>query len=356
MKEINNIKRSLIILLALFVALPVYFGATPVIAGEYVYADDSNNDRDKEEEENIPDKPDAEMFKVSIDANGGKIGKKDTCKLISVEKNNILGSIKDPTRKDHQFVGWFTKKTGGNKVEPEEFVVSKDLTIYAQWLQMALVNISYGRLNLRDKAGLSGKVIGKYKRATKLLILGSEGNWYKVKVDGKTGYMLKRYVKPGTKLPAAKKYKHKKYKRITSKAQSRVTVKVWKIKKGKKVTGKITIRVNKKIAPEVKKIFKQIYKGDEKFPIYALEGFASRGNRRSEHHYGTAIDINPNENAFVSGKRVLAGSFWNPKKSKYSIPKNGDVVKAFKKYGWHWGGNGWGGKKRDYMHFSKGGT
>jgi hypothetical protein len=57
----------------------------------------------------------------------------------------------------------------------------------------------------------------------------------------------------------------------------------------------------------------------------------------------------------IQGKNVLAGKFWKPKKSKYSIPKNGDVVKAFEKYGWYWGGNGWNDKK-DYMHFSYLGT
>ena len=53
---------------------------------------------------------------------------------------------------------------------------------------------------------------------------------------------------------------------------------------------------------------------------------------------------------------IYAGSLTAP--SPYSIGKNPgeygySVVKAFAKYGWGWGGNGYsGGKKHDFMHFS----
>jgi hypothetical protein len=144
--------------------------------------------------------------------------------------------------------------------------------------------------------------------------------------------------------------------KAAKKFQKTVKVKVWKVNnKGKKYSSTASIRVNKNLASDVKKIFKEIYKGKEKFPIYAVGGFAVRASKTSEHNYGSAIDINPNENYMVQGKKALVGSFWNPKKSKYSIKKNGDVVKAFNKYGWYWGGLGWGNKK-DYMHFSYLGT
>ena len=50
---------------------------------------------------------------------------------------------------------------------------------------------------------------------------------------------------------------------------------------------------------------------------------------------------------------ILAGSFWNPKKSVYSIPKKCELVKILEKYGFYRGF--WGGRK-DYMHFSYFGT
>ena len=65
---------------------------------------------------------------------------------------------------------------------------------------------------------------------------------------------------------------------------------------------------------------------------------------------GLAIDINPNENCEIRGGVITTGSYWKPGEDPYSIPADGDVVNAFKKYGFGWGGN-WRSVK-DYMHFS----
>ena len=144
--------------------------------------------------------------------------------------------------------------------------------------------------------------------------------------------------------------------KVYSNGMTEISIKVWQLSGSKKVTRTLKLKVKSSLAPNVIKIFDQIYNGDEKFPIYAVEGYAARvGNSHSEHWKGTAIDINPTQNAMFYGNTLLAGSFWNPAKSPYSIPPNGDVVKAFKKYGWYWGGKGWGAKK-DYMHFSRYGT
>jgi ribosomal protein L37AE/L43A len=129
-----------------------------------------------------------------------------------------------------------------------------------------------------------------------------------------------------------------------------IKIKVWNISNNKKVTKTKSITVHKNIASTVQKIFDEIYNGSEKFPIYSVGGYSWRGNSsKSEHNLGLAIDINPNENYMINGKKILAGKFWKPGKNPYSIPKNGDVVKAFEKYGFKWGH--WG-NKHDYMHFS----
>lgn len=147
--------------------------------------------------------------------------------------------------------------------------------------------------------------------------------------------------------------KKKKYKsaKEAKKYMTTITVKVWDFdSKKKKVTKTKKMTVHKNIAPTVKKIFAEIYKGKEKFPIRSVSGYSWRGkNSKSEHNWGLAIDINPNENYMIDGKKVLAGKFWRPGKNAYSIKKNGDVVKAMNKYGFKWGH--WG-KRHDYMHFS----
>ena len=87
-------------------------------------------------------------------------------------------------------------------------------------------------------------------------------------------------------------------------------------------------------------------------PIHAIGAYSYRGGR-TEHNEGLAIDINPDENYMIDNGTILAGSFWNPKKSPYSIPLKCDLVKIMKKYGfsrgfWH--------NRKDYMHFSYFGT
>ncbi len=123
-------------------------------------------------------------------------------------------------------------------------------------------------------------------------------------------------------------------------------------KQGNKSTQRLT--VHKDLAQDVKNIFKEIQKGG--FKVYEAGAYSWRemnngGTSRSHHSYGVAIDINVNENYSHRGSTVYAGSFWDPKKSEYSIAKDGIVVKAFKARGWSWGGN-WSGNYQDYMHFS----
>lgn len=145
----------------------------------------------------------------------------------------------------------------------------------------------------------------------------------------------------------------KKYKSASQakKYMTTIKIKVWDLNsKKKKVTKTKTLKVHKNIASTVKQIFNEIYHGKEKFPIHAISGYSWRGSgSSSEHNLGLAIDINPNENYMIDGKKILCGKFWKPGKNSYSIKKNGDVVKAMNKYGFKWGH--WG-NRHDYMHFS----
>lgn len=132
-----------------------------------------------------------------------------------------------------------------------------------------------------------------------------------------------------------------------------VSVEVWVLgSNGMKTPGKRSVTVNKGIANTVVQIFKEIYNGKEKFPIKDLGGYAWRASETSEHRWGLALDINAAENYMIrSDGRVVAGSFWKPGDSPYSILPIGDVVTTFKKYGFSWGGDAWS-MSNDYMHFS----
>ena len=73
----------------------------------------------------------------------------------------------------------------------------------------------------------------------------------------------------------------------------------------------------------------------------------------SNHAYGHAIDLNPNENPYVG-----CGAVYDPRSRPYvdrSHLRKGmvtpAVVRAFRSIGWGWGGD-WTGDTKDYMHFS----
>ncbi|MDR1496736.1 MAG: M15 family metallopeptidase [Clostridiales Family XIII bacterium] len=138
------------------------------------------------------------------------------------------------------------------------------------------------------------------------------------------------------------------------KHQTRITLNVWRDIDGEKVPDSVSIRVHKKVAAGVRQLFAEYFNGKERFPIQSIGGFAIR-EKRSEHNYGTAIDINPNENFMVGPDGVESGEFWDPEESPYSIPPDSELVRAFERHGWYWAGNGWG-HTYDFMHFSYMGT
>lgn len=135
-----------------------------------------------------------------------------------------------------------------------------------------------------------------------------------------------------------------------------ITIKVWKYNsKGELYSSQVSLTVNKNLQDDVKAIFNEIYESDEKFPIKSVGAYNFRkmaaSSSLSHHSYGTAIDINPDENYMIKkDKTIVAGKLYEPGKNKYSLPADGSVVKAFKRHGWIWGGE-WTSSK-DYMHFS----
>ena len=108
----------------------------------------------------------------------------------------------------------------------------------------------------------------------------------------------------------------------------------------------ITLFVNKKLVNNYQKAFREVC--DLRFPIkvnpsqsancaYAWNHYRP-GGERSDHAYGGTFDIN------------TADNFGTGKNNQYSLRNRPDVVKAFEKQGFFWGGNWESGK--DDMHFS----
>lgn len=121
-------------------------------------------------------------------------------------------------------------------------------------------------------------------------------------------------------------------------------------KSGNKTTA--NIQVHKAVKDDVIYALQQAQNAG--FIVYSVGGYSWRnmveGSSRSMHSYGLAVDINPNENPYISGSKIVGSGKYQPGKNPYSIPADGVLVKAFKAKGWGWGGD-WKSKK-DYMHFS----
>ena len=54
-----------------------------------------------------------------------------------------------------------------------------------------------GGLNLRQTASLDAKVLGQYPTGTWITVLEAGDTWSKVAVDGKTGFMMSKYLNAG---------------------------------------------------------------------------------------------------------------------------------------------------------------
>ena len=134
--------------------------------------------------------------------------------------------------------------------------------------------------------------------------------------------------------------------------------------------------VNEDAVPDVKRIFARLYAG--RFPIRrmrTIDAYGASDDRSmgadntsgfncryavalgpahwSAHAYGRAIDVNPVENPYLEGGRVLprAGrAFLDRKRARRGMAiAGGLVVRSFEATGWEWGGR-WAGSP-DYQHF-----
>ena len=138
-----------------------------------------------------------------------------------------------------------------------------------------------------------------------------------------------------------------------------------------------TLVVSAKVASDVRYAFRRLY--EKRFPIRGMKRvdlYGGSDNRSmaadntsafncrkavqagpatwSNHAYGVAVDINPRENPYVLGGKVLppAGSAYlnRSSKAKGVIHARGPVVGVFSSLGFRWGGV-W--SNPDYQHFDR---
>lgn len=124
--------------------------------------------------------------------------------------------------------------------------------------------------------------------------------------------------------------------------------------------------VCRKIAPHVRGPLEKLLRDGA--PLFTVVGYRviksrgpvdASGNRTafSNHSFGTAIDINPEQNGlydncitFGPGCRLLRGGAWSPG-IPGTLEKDSDTVRILTSSGLRWGGE-IAGKQKDFMHFS----
>ncbi|MCL2116458.1 MAG: InlB B-repeat-containing protein [Methanobrevibacter sp.] len=124
-----NSSKRIFTLLILFVSILIFSTLTVsavVVSEKQTYTIDNGNIQIEAKYKKIT------TYKVTFNANGGKVGTK-----IKVAKNFNKGAkIKKfpatPKRTGYTFKGWYTKKTGGKKITVNT-KPTKSVTLYAQW-------------------------------------------------------------------------------------------------------------------------------------------------------------------------------------------------------------------------------
>lgn len=65
----------------------------------------------------------------------------------------------------------------------------------AEAIGTAVIKTSGGTLNMRAKASSKGKVVAKLKNKTSVEVLAEGGSWTQIRCNGKTGYVMTKYLK-----------------------------------------------------------------------------------------------------------------------------------------------------------------
>jgi len=175
-----NIKRILVLL---FFAAAIAGIIAPVSATESV---------NKDKVYSVESKEKSVKYKVTWNANGGKIGNKKTV-TTNVNKGSKLGTLPKTTRPGYELKGWYTKKTGGTKIN-KNTKPKKNIAYYAQWKALKWKKLGSG--NFKDN--ISSYI--SYSKGTEEVTVDFYVNFKKNKTKAgtlfisKTGNNIKTYI------------------------------------------------------------------------------------------------------------------------------------------------------------------
>ena len=88
-----------------------------------------------------------------------------------------------------------TKRVAENRKARHEYFIEDTYECGIALVGTEVKSIRAGKVNLRERASTSSNSLGLYPKDTEAILLGFNGNWAHVIVDGKIGFMLTTYLK-----------------------------------------------------------------------------------------------------------------------------------------------------------------
>jgi len=89
-------------------------------------------------------------YKITWNANGGKLGSKKTT-VTSVKKGSKIAKLPaTPKRSGYTFLGWYSKKTGGSKINTNTKPINS-VTYFAQWIKKS------------SRSNIDSKLVGRWQ-------------------------------------------------------------------------------------------------------------------------------------------------------------------------------------------------
>ncbi|MCL2311351.1 MAG: InlB B-repeat-containing protein [Firmicutes bacterium] len=158
--------------------------------------------------------------KLTLDANGGKLWDEKGGKFKSIVSKNVKkgspGTISiKPQRSGYDFKGWYTKKSGGTKID-KKVLAKKSVTYYAQWEKSNTGMKPIPKMTLKIRIEYDGVFHAGYGSANKYREgFTTKGSYYEdlgnsnyvdvgAKKDDGSSKLLKLSVLKGNKVVAEK--------------------------------------------------------------------------------------------------------------------------------------------------------
>lgn len=76
-------------------------------------------------------------YQVTLDPNGGTVSSSS----FVYEEGSVYGELPEAQQKGKKFLGWFTAKSSGSKVNRDSIISSRNHTLYAQWVNVYAVTL-----------------------------------------------------------------------------------------------------------------------------------------------------------------------------------------------------------------------